>query len=73
MVGEKQKLTLSVDKEAVEKAKKLGINISEITERVLMGYTSAEKPEGSLHEAYNQLFFLPSKSLPFFLFFFHGF
>lgn len=56
MVKEKQKLTLSVDKEVVEKAKKLGINISEITEKVLTGYTSAEKPDGSLHEAYTKLF-----------------
>jgi hypothetical protein len=56
LVKEKQKLTLSVDKEVVEKAKKLGINISEITEKVLTGYTSAEKPEGSIHDAYKQLF-----------------
>lgn len=56
MGKEKQKLTLSVDKEAVEKAKELGINISEITEKVLIGYTSAEKPEGSIYDAYQQLF-----------------
>lgn len=35
----KEKLTLSVDKEVVKKAKKLGINISEITEKVLGGFT----------------------------------
>jgi hypothetical protein len=52
----KEKLTLSVDKEVVDKAKKLGINISEITEKVLKGYTSAEKPEGSLYDGYKQLF-----------------
>lgn len=52
----KEKLTLSVDREVVEKAKKLGINISEITEKVLRGYTSAEKPKGNLHEAYQKLF-----------------
>lgn len=52
----KEKLTLSVEKEVIEKAKDLGINISEITERVLKGYTSAEKPEGSLHDAYKDLF-----------------
>lgn len=52
----KEKLTLSVDKEVVEKAKKLGINISEVTEKVLQGYTSAEKPNGSLYDAYKQLF-----------------
>jgi hypothetical protein len=52
----KEKLTLSVDKEVVEKAKKLGINISELTEKVLTGYTSAEKPDGNIHDAYKQLF-----------------
>jgi hypothetical protein len=52
----KEKLTLSVDKEVVEKAKRLGINISDITEKVLTGYTSAEKPEGNIHDAYKQLF-----------------
>lgn len=52
----KEKLTLSVDKTVVENAKKLGINISDITERVLKGYTSAVKPEGSLYDGYMQLF-----------------
>jgi len=52
----KEKLTLSVDKEIVKKAKKLGINISEITESILKGYTSAEKPNGSIYDAYRQLF-----------------
>lgn len=52
----KEKLTLSVDKDAVAKAKTLGINISEITERVLKGYTSAKKPNGSLYDGYKQLF-----------------
>jgi len=52
----KEKLTLSVDKEVVEKAKKLGINISDITEKVLTGYTSAEKPDGIIHDAYKELF-----------------
>jgi hypothetical protein len=56
LVKEKQKLTLSVDKEVVEKAKELGINISDITEKVLAGYTSVEKPEGSFYDAYSQLF-----------------
>jgi hypothetical protein len=56
MGKEKQKLTLSVDKEVVEKAKVLGINISDITEKVLTGYTSAEKPEGNIHDAYKELF-----------------
>jgi len=52
----KEKLTLSVDKEVVEKAKRLGVNISDITEKVLKGYTSAEKPNGDLYDAYRQLF-----------------
>src|SRR5512136_2085665 len=52
----KEKLTLSVDKQVVHKAKELGINISEITERVLTGYTAAEKPNGDLYGAYMQLF-----------------
>lgn len=52
----KEKLTLSVDKEVIQKAKRLGINISEITERILRGYTSAEKPNGSLYDGYQQLF-----------------
>lgn len=52
----KEKLTLSVDKEVVDKAKKLGINISDITEKVLTGYTAAEKPKGNLYSAYSELF-----------------
>jgi len=52
----KEKLTLSVDKDVIEKAKKIGINISDITEKVLRGYTSAERPEGSLYDGYKQLF-----------------
>ena len=52
----KEKLTLSVDKEVVDKAKNLGINISDITEKVLKGYTSAERPKGDIHDAYRQLF-----------------
>lgn len=51
----KEKLTLSVDREVVKKAKRLGINISHITEKVLKGYTSAKRPKGDLHEAYRQL------------------
>jgi hypothetical protein len=52
----KEKLTLSVDKEVVDKAKKLGINISDITEKVLTGYTAAEKPNDDIYGAYVQLF-----------------
>lgn len=45
MTTEKQKLTLSVDKELVEKAKKLGVNISEITEIVLRHISGTETKE----------------------------
>lgn len=54
----KEKLTLSVDKEIVKKAKEMGINISEITENVLKGFTfeptSTEK--SALIEKYKELF-----------------
>ena len=54
----KEKLTLSVDKKVVKKAKEMGINISEITENVLKGFTfeptSAEKT--TLVEKYKELF-----------------
>ena len=57
-MSEKQKLTLSVNKEVVEKAKELGINISEITENVLRGF--AFTPEGLddevIYQQYNELF-----------------
>lgn len=51
----KEKLTLSVDKAVVKKAKSLGVNISKFTENLLRGYISAKRPEGSFHEAYRQL------------------
>lgn len=55
---EKQKLTLSVDKEVVEKAKKLDLNISEITENILKTFTyqptSAEDIQ--ILEKYKELF-----------------
>jgi hypothetical protein len=38
MTERKQKLTLSVETGIVEQAKKLGVNISELTEQVLRGY-----------------------------------
>lgn len=54
----KEKLTLSVDEEVVKKAKKLGINISEITEKVLKGFTFA--PTGAekshIRAKYKELF-----------------
>ena len=34
-MAEKKKLTLSIDSEVIEKAKKLGLNLSEITEKAL--------------------------------------
>jgi hypothetical protein len=54
----KVKLTLSVDKGTVEKAKKLGINISEITEKVLKGFAfSAKEAEASVvYASYKELF-----------------
>jgi len=52
----KEKLTLSVERAVVEKAKKLGINISDVTETILRGVTSATKPEGSLYVGYMRLF-----------------
>jgi len=38
-IDEKKKLTLSVSSATVEKAKKLGLNISDITEKILSHYT----------------------------------
>ncbi|MCZ7392248.1 MAG: type II toxin-antitoxin system CcdA family antitoxin [Candidatus Methanoperedens sp.] len=35
MQSEKKKLTLSINSEVIEKAKKLGLNLSEITEKAL--------------------------------------
>lgn len=54
----KEKLTLSVEKEVVEKAKLLGLNISEITEVALRGFSfSAKDVEPSaLYESYKALF-----------------
>jgi len=54
----KEKLTLSVDREVVEKAKALGLNISEITEVALRGFSFSAKEANSnaLYESYNALF-----------------
>ncbi len=57
-MADKQKLTLSVDSDVVEKAKALDLNISEITEQVLRGFTfepSAEANEETLKK-YKELF-----------------
>jgi len=60
MVSEKQKLTLSVEKELVEKAKKLGVNISEITETVLRHVSETEIKEvvtkNEINAGYKKLF-----------------
>lgn len=57
-MSEKQKLTLSVNREVVDKAKELGINISEITERVLRGYTiePSEYNDQEVYAQYQNLF-----------------
>jgi hypothetical protein len=54
----KEKLTLSVDSEVVKKAKSLGLNISDLTELALRGYTSyAKKSDSSaFYKAYKDLF-----------------
>jgi|GEM_PF-6358280 len=60
MPKEKQKLTLSVEKELVEKAKKLGVNISEITEKVLKHISETKTKDvvtrEEVNEAYKKLF-----------------
>ena len=50
MVDAKQKLTLSVDSETIDQAKALGLNISELTERVLRSFTTQE-PENTAEDA----------------------
>jgi len=53
----KRKLTLTVDAETVEAAKKLDLNISEVTEKVLRGYTldAMEAEKGATREQYKDL------------------
>jgi len=53
----KRKLTLSVDEEVIEKAKRLGLNLSEITEAVLRGFAFApnEIDKASLYDKYKEL------------------
>lgn len=57
-MGSKEKLTLSVDKDVVEKAKDLGINISELTEKVLAGFTfePTKLDESQVRAKYQELF-----------------
>lgn len=54
----KEKLTLSVDKDVVEKAKKLGLNISELTELALRGFSfsAKEADDAALYKSYQELF-----------------
>jgi len=53
----KKKLTLSVDEVVVEKAKSLGINLSEVTEAVLRGFAFAprETEKDALYQKYQEL------------------
>jgi len=55
---DKQKLTLSVDKTAVTKAKEMGLNLSEITEQILIGYTyeNEKLDDEILKQQYLELF-----------------
>ena len=57
-MNEKQKLTLSVNKEVVKKAKDMGLNISELTENILKGFTfEPEKyDDTTLYKQYRELF-----------------
>jgi hypothetical protein len=54
----KEKLTLTVDSQVVEKAKHLGLNISDLSELALRGFTFEDKgaDAGALYEAYRDLF-----------------
>ncbi len=58
MPGNKVKLTLSVDKQVVEAAKKQGLNLSDVTENILRGFSfrprRSDKEE--LVEKYRNLF-----------------
>lgn len=54
----KEKLTLSVDRDVVEKAKSLGINISDLTELALRGFSfsAKEADKSALYKSYEELF-----------------
>ncbi|MHA1918342.1 MAG: type II toxin-antitoxin system CcdA family antitoxin [Promethearchaeota archaeon] len=56
-MSEKQRLNLSVNKEAVQKAKEMGLNLSEITEKILIGYTfePKESDDETLRKQYTEL------------------
>src|SRR3990172_6970019 len=57
-MAKKQKLTLTVDSEVVQRAKSIGINISEITEGILRGYsfTPSDIETNALLKKYCELF-----------------
>lgn len=54
----KRKLTLSVDEEVIEKAKDLGINISDVTEGILRGFAfrPSESDTDAVYKHYEELF-----------------
>jgi hypothetical protein len=54
----KEKLTLTVDSEVVKKAKSLGLNISDLSELALRGFTFGAKgaESSALYKAYGDLF-----------------
>jgi hypothetical protein len=56
--GEKQKLTLGIDKEVIERAKAAGINISAMTEELLKSVTYEPKGKSTddVVKAYEELF-----------------
>ena len=57
LVG-KRKLTLTVDNEVVEKAKAIGLNLSDITEKILRSFAFApsEGEEATIYAKYRDLF-----------------
>ena len=58
MARRKRKLTLTVDAETVETAKRLGVNISEVTERVLRNFAfdSNDESRKTLLSRYKAMF-----------------
>jgi hypothetical protein len=54
----KRKLTLTVDNDVIEKAKEIGLNLSDITEKVLRGFafSATAGGESAIREKYKELF-----------------
>jgi len=54
----KRKLTLTVDNEVIEKAKEIGLNLSDITEKVLRGFAFSPKQgdKAEVYAKYKELF-----------------